>query len=316
VANDRPPPPDFFVIGAYRSGTTSLYRYLDQHPEVFVPPIKEPNFFAVDGNPAASAMLRRQSIGDRSEYDGLFRGAQPGQRRGDVSPEYLANPHAPGRIASEFGTAPFVAILRNPIDRAWSDYLLHRRDGNEPLESFQAALADQERRQRGADDPAGHYIDTGMYAQQLRRWFDHVDRARVLVLLHDDVIADRQAAMARIFAHIGVDPTFVVAEEDAVNASGVPTNPLVAFALKQRAVLRPLVSKRLTEKVRPAWERFLSRNLTKPALTRDDRRVLAEIYRDEITDLGELLDRDVAHWLHLDEDHLVARADGGAEGAA
>lgn len=289
--------PDFFVIGAYRSGTTSLYRYLRQHPDVFLPLEKEPNFYAVDGNPDASDVLRSRALTTRAEYDRYYAEAAPSQRRGDISPEYLRNPAAAPRIHRDHPGTPLVAILRNPVERAWSDFLLHRRDGNEPCETFAAALADQTRRQQGGDHRAGHYIDSGMYAAQLDRYLEFFPRDQILVLLYEDLVADRQAGMRRIFEHIGADPEFVTKDEEVVNASGVPTNPVVAFALRQRARLRPYVSRSLLEKARPMWDRFLSRHLERPELTADDRRLLVDIYRDDVTRLGSLLDRDLSHWL-------------------
>lgn len=295
----RTPAPDFFVIGAYRSGTTSLYRYLRQHPEVFLPLEKEPNFYAVDGNADASAVLRSRALTTRAEYDRYYADAECGQVRGDVSPEYLRNPAAAPRIHRDHPDTRLVAILRNPVERAWSDFLLHRRDGNEPCESFADALAEQAERQAGDDHRAGHYVDSGMYHDQLVRYLDLFERDQLLVLLYDDLRADRPEVMRRIFEHVGVDPSFETADEDAINASGVPTNRAVAWALRSRAKLRPYVSRSVLERARPTWDRFLSRNLDKPELTDADRATLVDIYRDDVTALGELLDRDLSHWLEV-----------------
>jgi hypothetical protein len=291
------PAPDFFVIGAYRSGTTALYRYMRQHPDVFLPLEKEPNFYAVDGNPDASTVLLSRSLTTRAEYDRYFADAAPSQRRGDISPEYLRNPAAAPRIRRDHPDTRLVAILRNPVDRAWSDFLLHRRDGNEPCESLRDALADQERRQRDGDHRAGHYVDSGMYHAQLQRYLEHFSREQLLVLLYDDLTRDRHASMRAIFGHVGVDPSFVTTDEEAINASGVPTSRAVAYALRTRAKLRPYVSRSVLEKARPHWDRFLSRNLSRPELSDADRELLCDLYRDEIAALGTLLDRDLSQWL-------------------
>ncbi len=295
----RSPAPDFFVIGAYRSGTTSLYRYLRQHPDVFLPLEKEPNFYAVDDNPDASAVLRSRALTTRDDYDRFYADAAPHQVRGDISPEYLRNPAAAPRIHRDHPDTRLVAILRNPVERAWSDFLLHRRDGNEPLESFTDALAEQDARQSGGDHRAGHYIDSGMYHEQLERYLELFDRDQLLVLLYDDLSADRQGVMRRIFEHVGVDADFETVEEDAINASGVPTNPAVAWALRSRAKLRPYVSRSVLERARPMWDRFLSRNLAKPELSDADRRHLVDIYRDDVKALGSLLGRDLSDWLEV-----------------
>lgn len=289
--------PDFFVIGAYRSGTTSLYRYLRQHPQIFLPLEKEPNFYAVDGNPDASPVLQSRAITTRVGYDKLYRAAEPGQSRGDISPEYLRNPAAAARIHRDHPDTKLVAILRNPVERAWSDFLLHRRDGNEPYDTLGDALAEQVERQAGDDHRAGHYVDSGMYHEQLQRYLELFDAKQLLVVLYDDLVADRHAMLVRVFGHIGVDAAFRTIDEAAINASGVPKNKLVALALRSRAKLRPYVSRAVLEKARPLWDKVLSRNLTKPTLSATDRRLLVDLYRDDVAALGTLLNRDLSHWL-------------------
>ncbi len=276
-----------------------IMEYLRQHPEVFLPLEKEPNFYAIDGNPAASPVLRSRAVVTRDAYDRLYRSAPPDRQRGDISPEYLRNPFAAGRIHQDHPDTRLVAILRNPIERAWSDFLLHRRDGNEPCEQFEDALAQQVERQSGDDHRAGHYIDSGMYHQQLLRYLDLFDRSQILIVLYDDLVADRDGVMRTMFGHIGVDDAFRTVEEDAINASGVPKNRAVAVVIKSRAKLRPFVSRGILEKLRPTWDRLLSKGLAKPALTNETRRLLVDIYRDDVAALGAVLGRDLSHWLEV-----------------
>ena len=289
--------PDFFVIGAYRSGTTSLYRSLGQHPDVFVPIVKEPNFYAVDGNPNASIELRARSVVDRSDYDALYRDALDHQRTGDLSPEYLRNPAVAERLQRDHPDAPLVAILRNPIERAWSDYLMHRRDGTERASTFGEALQEQDARRAGTDRMAPHYIDSGMYADQIRRFLRHFPADQLLIRLYDDLVADRERLLRDIFGHIGVDDSFTVVGDDPANASGVPTNRVATAALRVKAAVSPHLGRGVVERVRPTWDRYLRRNLVKPQLADADRERLVEIYRDDVIALAELIDRDLSGWL-------------------
>lgn len=288
--------PDFFVIGAYRCGTTSLYRSLRQHPQIFLPLEKEPNFYAVDGNPDASDVLRSRSTVSGTAYDALYAAAGPYEKTGDISPEYLRNPRVAPRLAQVAPNAPLVAVLRNPIERAWSDYLLHIRDGNERCDRLRDALAEQAERQL-VDHRAGHYLDSGFYAAQLARYYALFPRSQVQVHLFEDLMADRQAVLSEVFRHVGVDPSFAPEPEAAVNASGIPDSKALAAVLRARKVVRPLVNRALIERARPAWERFLSRRLRRPVLDHDDWALLAGIYHDDVLRLGDLLDRDLSHWL-------------------
>ncbi len=288
--------PDFFVIGAYRCGTTSLYRSLRQHPQVFLPLEKEPNFFAVDGNPEAGAVLRSRSTVTPSDYHALYASASPGQKTGDISPEYLRNPRVASRLAEVAPRAPLVAVLRNPIERAWSDYLLHVRDGDEPCDLLRDALAQQAQRQQ-VEHRGGHYLDSGFYATQLARYFALFPRNQIQVHLFEELMQDRQTVLAQMFRHIGVDAAFVPEPEPAVNVSGIPDSKGLAWVLRARKVVRPLVNRGVIERARPAWERFLNRRLRRPALEQEDWDLLAGIFRDDVLRLGDLLNRDLSNWL-------------------
>jgi hypothetical protein len=294
--------PDFFVIGAYRSGTTYLHRALGQHPQVFVPALKEPNFFAVDGNDDATPELLMRSVVDPAEYERLYCGASDSQRCGDVSPEYLRNPAAPRRIRRTHPDAPLVAILRNPVERAYSDYLQHRARGSEPCDTFSEALDQQDERRAGLSRSAPHYLDSGRYGIQLQRYTALFDPEQILVLLYEDLQADAADVARRVFEHVGVDPSVVVELESDVNASGLPRNVAYRALLRARRSVGTRLSPRAIESVRPYWDRAMRRGLVKPQLDATDRHRLVEIYRDDVEGLQTLIGRDLGHWLREDRD--------------
>jgi hypothetical protein len=288
--------PDFLVIGAYKSGTSALHHALRQHPGVFVPKKQEPNFFAfADGaattNPAAS-----RSVALEKDYLRLFCRARPDAVVGEVSPEYMANPAACTRIAATVPEVRLIAVLRNPIERAYSDYLMYRRDGDEHCARFGDALDQQdERYARG--DPTGYYVRTGFYAAHLRPYFDRFPRERLHVLLYDDLRADQQRALAGVFGFLGVDPAFTPNDLAPVNISGVPNTRTAAAALAVRRRLRGVLRPLLPEAVKLRANRAIQRSLHRPELEAADRARLAELYRVDVTELGRLLDRDLSHWL-------------------
>lgn len=295
------PVPDFFVIGAYRSGTTFLYRALGQHPQVFVPVLKEPNFFAVDGNENATPELLGRSVCEPDEYERLYRDAASSQRCGDVSPEYLRNPAAPARIRQTHPDAPLVAILRNPVERAYSDYMQHRARGSEPCATFAEALDLQDERRAGLSRSAPHYVDSGMYGVQLERYLEVFDRGQLLVLLYEDLQADAADVTRRVFDHIGVDPAVDIELQSDVNASGLPRNVAYRALLRARRSVGTRLSPRVVESVRPYWDRVMRRGLVKQDLGADDRRRLVEIYREDVERLQALIGRDLGHWLREED---------------
>ena len=175
------PLPEFLVIGAQRSGTTSLHSDLAKHPQI-VPAIgKELQYFT---------LFHRRNL---NWYSGHFPRHETNQMSFEASPYYLFHPDVPERVQRVLPTVKCVVLLRNPIDRAYSHYLHTQRLGHEPL-SFEGALASEphrmaEARSHGLDSRAGHrilrrysYASRGHYAAQLERWYEHVSPDRIKVL--------------------------------------------------------------------------------------------------------------------------------------
>lgn len=285
-------PPDFLVIGAYKSGSTALHEALRAHPQVFVPAQKGPSFFAYDGVEEPDRPLPPGTVRRWEDYLALFDPAPAGAVRGEVSPEYLANPRAAGRIRERVPDARLVAILRNPVERAFSDYLMYVRDGLEPETDFGSALDAQEERRRAAA-PTGYYVETGFYGRQLRPYFEAFPRERIQVHLFEDFAADPDAVLRSLFAFLAVDPALGEIPERAVNVSGVPRNALVAAAVRGGRRFAPLLPAAVRRRAKAA----LARGLDRPALTPEDRSRLVELYREDVAELERLLERPLDRWL-------------------
>jgi hypothetical protein len=289
--------PNFFTIGAFRSGTTSLAAYLAQHPQVFVPAEKEPNFFAIDGNPHVSEELRARSITTRASYEELYAAVGTEIAIADISPEYLRTPTASEVIHAQVPDARLAAVLRDPAQRAYSDYLMHVRDGKERAADFGAALDADERRLDDGGVSASRYLAPGLYASQLARYFDRFPRTAIHVMIFDDLVADADTTLRRLFVHIGVDDTVTLDDIPSYNSGGVPRNAIVGRALSMRRHVRPYLRRQLLDRVRPLYERTLRTQLTRPPLQPCDRARLVEFYRDEVSTLETMIDRDLSRWL-------------------
>ena len=166
--------PNFLIIGAAKAGTTSLYRYLEQHPEVYMSPVKEPKFFALGGErldyrgPGDEARMRGASVTSLEDYRELFRGVSTETAVGEASTLYLYSERAAARIKHHVPDVKLIAVLRNPVDRAYSDFLHLVRDGIEPLTDFPQALEAEESRIRSRWAPMWHYRRRGFYHPQLK----------------------------------------------------------------------------------------------------------------------------------------------------
>ena len=289
-----------------KSGTTALYDLLDAHPEVYVSPVKEPNFFAfagqdldfqapIDRRPEG---INNTSITDRGEYEALFADADPNQARGEASHTSLYWPDAAANVKRLVPEARLVVILRNPVERAYSEYMHFRRDGEEPIGDFAEALAAEEERieQNWA---LGRYVDRGMYDEQLKRYFDRFDRDQIRVFLHQDLV-ERPDELARaLFEHVGVDPSVDVQRDRRVNKSGIPDNPVMHRVLTGlqpvKDVLAPVIPDAIVD-----WANLLkNRNLEKPEMEPAVRRQLVKTFRPHVQRLATMLDRDLSHWLDM-----------------
>ncbi len=208
--------PNFLVLGAARSATTSLHYYLEQHPGITMSRIKEPNFFAFDHDvdpprplidPTSSIITK--SVVDRRAYEELFSHAGPGDVLGEASPLYLYVREAPAQIAAVLTEPRLIAVLRNPIDRAYSHWLHIRRDSPETvLEAF-ARACEAEMTAGTAYTPYGsgtHVLRMGRYDEQLARYLDVFGAGPLLVLSYEEVTETPAVALRRVCEHLGVDP--------------------------------------------------------------------------------------------------------------
>lgn len=309
--------PTFLIIGAARSGTTALYHILDQHPDVYMSPVKEPNFFAYGGHPidfqgpGDDQSINSWSVTTLDNYQSLFADAHPDQARGEASPSSLYVPRAAQRIQHFIPDARLIVLLRNPVERAYSNYLLLVRDGREPSPTFSEALQQEAKRIRQGWEHVWHYIQLGFYARQLEQYMQRFPTSHLQVYLHDDLVTEPDRVLRDIFQFIAVDPSFAPDTSTQYNPSGAPHSETLHWLL-HHAGLGKKVRDRLPDSVRAfasthladaikrvrTWKAYLmAHNLTKPPMDPSVRRKLQALYRDDILRLQDLIDRDLSHWL-------------------
>ncbi len=281
--------PNFLIIGAARSGTTSLYHYLRQHPQIFMSAVKEPRYFAcVNGYVLTRRPVRESewsgTISDRERYRELFAGAGDAVAVGEASPVYLFSPGCPERIAAEVPDMRLIAILRNPVDRAYSIYNRRVREGRE-IRSFEEVLS-----------APGGAIEPG-YCEALERYREVFGPSRVMVKLYED-LRDTPSLYRDLCGFLDVDPSFPADFRVRHNAAGRPRlKRLQVFLSEENRVkrsLKPLIPEQWAHRF-IAW--FSSRNLRRAAIPPGVRRRLLDAHRADIERLEGLIDRDLSRWL-------------------
>ena len=302
--------PNFLIIGASKAGTTALYLYLKQHPQIYMSPIKEPRFFAfederLDFKGPADERLKHEIVTHIEDYYALFQGVSKERAVGEVSPVYLYSPKAPERIRHYIPDVKLIAVLRNPIERGYSNFLAQVREGREPLTDYAQALQEEETRIRNNWSYIWHYRQRGFYYTQLRRYFDKFDRDQIRVYLYDDWKANNIMILQEIFHFLNVDDTVVPDISVRPNVSVIPRSKILHRYLTKRnlimSTLKPLLPRRLRQrilaKLQIAFVNLMSLNLVRPRLSLEVRRQLVQEYREDILKLQDLIDRDLSKWL-------------------
>jgi hypothetical protein len=282
--------PNFLVIGAGKAGTTSLYEYLGEHPQIFVSAIKETNFFAWHAkHPGARAWggnpRRALPIRDLAAYTALFDDVGDETAIGEVSPLYLESLTAPASIRETLPDVKLIASLRQPVDRAYSGYAMEVRP-DEVRPTLREAMR-----------PESDLIQGGFYHALLQRYTALFPESQMLVILFEDLISQPLPTMSRIYRFLGVDPEFAPAVGVRHNPGGVPKNRLFDALLTARG-LRPLLEPVVPNFLRRAAMKLRSRNIEKaPPLSPALHAELTELFREDILALQDFLGRDLSSWL-------------------
>jgi hypothetical protein len=298
--------PNFLIIGAGKSGTTSLYHYLGQHPEVYMSPVKEPKFFAVEGKnldyrgPYDETSMNRSSITDVRAYRSLFDGVSGEVAIGEASPLYLHSPEAPERINHYIPDAKLIAILRNPVERAYSAFLQRVQKGHEPLRDFAQALQQEEARTSDNWAPRWQTKGIGFYHAHLTRYYGLFDRGQIMIHLYEDLRTDPLGVVQSTFRFLEVDDASVTDVSLRHNISGVPRSrtlqTLVQAPNPLKAVLKPLLPEGLRRRASVGVQKWNATGEL-PPFQPEVREGLIELYRPDVLQLEELIGRDLSGWL-------------------
>jgi len=284
--------PNFLIIGANKAGTTSLYRYLGDHPQVYMSPVKEPGFFAFEAGQQAGDGA--QAVGGSLEaYLRLFDGVRDEKAIGEASTRYLANARTPARIHAMIPDARLIAVLRNPVERAFSAYSTRVFEGTEPA-TFADAIADELDRRAAGVPSERYYVGVGFYGLQLSRYLEYFGGDQLRVYLYEDSVEDPVSMLKSAFAFLDVDPSFTPDTSTRYNRTQHrPKSRALIRLARARPVMR-VARATVPGRARAAIRQRLS---VVPELPDDVRRLLIDVYRDDILLTQEIIGRDLSAWL-------------------
>lgn len=297
--------PNFLIIGAAKSGTTTLYDWLDRHPQVYMSPVKETNFFALENtNPDVFRETVHKGYLKNfkttiTDYREQFTGVNNEVAIGEASPSYLYYPQAAVRIKHYIPDVKLIAILRNPVERAYSNFVHHLRDNLETTPDFAEALELEQQRINDNWWWGFHYLNAGFYSVQLKRYWEIFDRSQIKIYLFEDLTNNPEETARDIWQFLQVDD-IKLPESDRTNVTGVPKNRFFYNFLTRKNILKeplkllvpPPIRDRIVTKLK-------NKTLQKPQLSPEIRSQLTDTYREEIEQLQTLINRDLSSWLKI-----------------
>ena len=300
--------PDFLLIGTPKGGTTALHSALVGHPGLFLSPVKEPKFFLCDGSAPARSTQRgpgdahsaREWVWRESDYRSLFDAAPEGSLAGESTPFYLYDRAAQLRIAERLPDARLIAVIRDPVDRAYSNWTHLWSDGLEPVADFSQALALEDERVAAGYAPFWHYTRLGRYGEQLQHLYRHFPREQVVVLRYRQLAEEPDQTIATVCEFLGVQShASVKSRPDNVHPYVQPgwKTALLGKVIRAGAAAGSFAPP-------PAWRR-VERPLRaalhagggrRPTLTVEQRRDALSRFLDDIGLLEEVTGQSFADW--------------------
>jgi len=302
--------PDFFIVGVAKSGTTSLFKYLDQHPDIYCSPIKEPNYFSDDIDISKfSTIYKRNTFLDVDKYfskdklqdlqltfvrnpkyyERLFEGGRDYKIKGESSTSYLYSKSAAQNIYNYNHNAKIIVVLRNPVERAFSHYQMAVRYGHTKLKFREAIQKDLDQDNKGWG-VSELFIDLGLYFNQLERYFNIFPTDQIKVILSSDLKSNTQEVLNDCFGFLGVK-TLKIEDMEYYNLGSAPRSISINYLVTRTGL------KRIFKSVIPNSILQSFYKPTKSQLNKNDFDFIVDIYKEDINRTASLINRDLSSWL-------------------
>lgn len=309
--------PDFVVVGAVKAGTTSLHHYFNQHSGIHLSPIKETNFFSrYDMTPenfrkdyshdialdiekylAADQLSYKHiaHINNLEHYKALYREVPKNSLTGEVCNSYLICPNTAKNLYEHHPNVKIIAVLRNPIDRVFSQYLMNLKEGKTLEKDFLKELKDDLNTQPKGWGVSHQYHEVGLYYQQLNRYFHVFDPKQIKVVFFEDLKQNPVQFLEELFRFLGL-PSEQIDTTQKLNASGKARFEKLNYLLTQTGVIRGLKAV-IPRSARQHLARVVYTQKGLPTLSHEARTYLTEYYREDVHQLEALLNVNLKHWL-------------------
>jgi len=294
--------PNFFVAGVAKSGTTLMYEYLRQHPEIYMSQLKEPRYFQY-----ANQLIDPQdpvNVNTKTEwgdYLSLFQDAGTAKAIGECSDYFSTGSMA--LISEKVPDAKFIVILRDPVERAYSHFLFSKLNGYEPSSAtFSEAIRVPEVKLQSGWIRHRRYIEIGLYGSHLTKFLNSFDRNRIKLFLFEEFVKDPLKTMQKVYEFLGLSQFDNTIVEIQKAKSGRPRSYWFFNLIKKLAPhMKHLINQRSRNYLRDKQEKILNSLLSKKPMKEDDREHLLSIYSKDYQLLTSLVELDFKHWKSFED---------------
>jgi len=287
--------PNFFIVGAPKAGTTSLYLYLKKTPSIYMSPVKEPRYFS----PKSAKRSSMSRVKNKNNYLDLFKGVKDEKAIGEASSVYLRDEESPELIKKTIPNAKIIIILRNPIHRAFSHYLMSIIGGrntkpfSEDLQLFVRSPEKNSRFLRAIIDP-------GFYYESTKRYVQIFGDANVKIIIFEEFIKNQKEIFREILRFLDVDSELPENMDKVYNEYSKPRNKFMSHIIRKKILRNNILGNNILKIGRHTIKRetrhyiqnrFLNTKDVKPTLTSEEKTTLWEIYQSDVMQLKEFLNR-------------------------
>jgi len=285
--------PNFIIVGAPKAGTTSLYHYLSEHPEVFMSEPKEMNFFSREEIEDQGLYYADFKAKDMQSYERLFDGVKEEKAVGEGSVSYLFYPNTPQKIKDVLPDVKIIILLRDPVERAFSHYLMDYRMGLVDL-SFEDIVYQQSRHAQ-SHLFYQQFVELGMYYEQVKRYIDLFGQGQVKIYLQEDLRQNTEGVVQGLYQFLNIDATFLPNLERSHNAFSMPKRKLI-HKLYAFPLLRSIALFLFRDKLKETVKNIFFERKRKPTLSQKTKAYLYDMYAKDIQKLEILIQRDLTAW--------------------
>ena len=276
--------PNFFIIGSFKAGTTTLYEYLNQTKGVYMSPVKDPNYFCARSIPDSYQYV---PIRNKEKYLKLFKNATNEKALGEASALYLQDPDAIGLIHKIVPHARIIILLRDPVERAFSHYLMFHNRGFENR-NFREAIKGN---LSGKIVSGGDYVGGGMYYEQIQRALKEFGEKQVKIIIFEEFITNPLKHTNQVLKFLNVNSKVPENVQEVYNQLSAPRSEFFKSIMTNKTVIK-LARKTIPQNIRLYLEEnVLTKKVSKPKMNQEDRIFLIDLYKNEVQKLKKFFGR-------------------------